>query len=199
MIPKINKITNEISRLQKRQDTVMQTSREIVRLAGESITQMHARNYHEAKAKLNELRKSVSKLNGIEKGFEYYSMQAHQEYVEAVALYSVIRTHKLPSYAQLKEHPVPYLLGIMDMIGEMKRESFECMRDGDYGEARRYHDSMQKIYDSTAHMRFANALLPNFRKKQDVARIQIENVGSELLRISSVSPFRKRKGYKNMR
>lgn len=192
MIPKIKQITASISKLQDRQDKVMQTSREVVRLAGESITQMHARNYHEARAKLRELDRGISRLKKIEKGFEYYSMQAHQEYVEAAALYSVIKTHKLPSYSYLREQPVPYLLGIMDMIGEMKRESFECMRDGEYGEARRYHDSMQRIYDSTIHMRFANSLLPNFRKKQDVARIQIESVGSELLRISSVSPFRKR-------
>jgi predicted translin family RNA/ssDNA-binding protein len=41
---------------------------------------------------------------------------------------------------------------------------------------------MVDIYDSTLHLRFANAVLPDFRRKQDSARIQVENTASEILR-----------------
>ena len=40
---------------------------------------------------------------------------------------------------------------------------------------------MKQIYDGTRKLRFAEAVLSGFRKKQDVARIQIENAGSEIL------------------
>jgi len=44
---------------------------------------------------------------------------------------------------------------------------------------------MKGIYDSTRSMRFANSLVPDFRHKQDTARIQLENAGSEILAFES--------------
>jgi predicted translin family RNA/ssDNA-binding protein len=40
---------------------------------------------------------------------------------------------------------------------------------------------MKDIYDMTRSLRFAEATLQGLRKKQDVARIQIENAGNEIL------------------
>ncbi|MDE1856046.1 MAG: hypothetical protein KGH49_02315 [Candidatus Micrarchaeota archaeon] len=184
MIPKIGNITKDLERLQARQDRVMSLSRSVIRLAGESISNMHAKKYREVKKQLARLKKMVLELKGAEGGFEYYSMQAHQEYVEASMLYSIITTGKVPGASEMKENSVNYLLGVMDTMGELKRESFEEMRAGNIRRAKEYFTIMQKVYDATLHIRFANSVLPNFRKKQDVARIQLEGTGSELLRLS---------------
>lgn len=40
---------------------------------------------------------------------------------------------------------------------------------------------MRMIFDGTRSIRFAEAVLNGFRRKQDVARIQIESAGSEIL------------------
>ena len=186
MIPQIKEITKKLSALQERQDDVMKVSREIVRLSGESIANMHAKRYGEVKKQLARLRRMIVSLRKIEHGFEYYSMQAHQEYVEAYVLYGIITTHKLPSITALSENEVNYMLGIMDVVGELKRESFEELRAGNLSKAKSYYEAMQGIYDTTLHLRFANSVLPNFRKKQDVARIQLEGTGSEILRLGGM-------------
>ena len=36
---------------------------------------------------IKELKKAKARLNGMEKGFEYYSMQAHQEFSEALIMH----------------------------------------------------------------------------------------------------------------
>jgi len=187
MIPNIGKITKDLKTLQERQDKVMSLSRSIVRLAGESISNMHAKRYVEVKRQLAKLKSMILQMRKIEEGFEYYSMQSHQEYVEAAMLYSIIAKGVVPSAKQVGENSVNYMLGVMDTMGELKRECFEEMRAGNIKKAKAYFEIMQGIYDTTLHIRFANSILPNFRRKQDVARIQLESTGSELLRLKADS------------
>ena len=49
-------------------------------------------------------------------------------------------------------------------------------------EAERYFELASGIYEELLPIRFSNSLLPNFRKKQDVARSQVEQARSELVR-----------------
>ena len=180
-IPGIAGIEKRLLEMQKRKDGVLAASREMVRLAGRSITLMHARKLAAAGSSLRKLDSLERKMRNMEKGFEYFSMQAHQEYVEARALSSILKESRLVSAAELHVGGVPYLLGIMDLSGELKREVIEAIRNGDIRAAKLYHGFMKEIYDSTRSLRFANSLVPEFRRKQDVARIQLENADSELL------------------
>jgi translin len=177
----IDKITQELEKMQKSQDNVMQISRDIIRLCGITINKVHCRDMNAAKKNIITLNSKIRKLKNIEKGFEYYSAQARQEYVEAFVVYSIISKGVLPSNSEMKEDPRNYIMGIMDVVGEMKREAFEAMRSKDYDSAEKYYNIMKEIYDSTMHIRFANALLHDFRRKQDVARIVLESTGSELM------------------
>jgi len=181
MLREINDITKELEAEQKRLDDVMARSSKVIKLAAQLITSLHAKNEKLAKSIKKELEKEIKALSKVEKGFEYYSMQAHQEYVEAIALYNILGKHSIPSKKELNEETAPYILGLMDLIGEIKREAIDELRKGNKELASRYYELMKSIYDSTLHIRFANSILPGFRKKQDVARIQLESLASELL------------------
>ena len=74
-----------------------------------------------------------------------------------------------------------YILGLLDVVGELKREIFEALRVREIDLANKFFDNMKHIYDTTRSLRFAEATLQGLRKKQDVARIQIENAGNEIL------------------
>jgi translin len=174
-------IERKLVSMQERKDKVLEISREIVRNAGKSITLVHARKMGDANRGIVRLRALARKLRSAEQGFEYFSVQAHQEYVEALAFYSVVKEKRLPSLSEMGTSEIPYLLGIMDLVGELKREAIESMRENDPKAADTYYSLMKDIYDSTRAMRFANSLVPEFRRKQDSARIQIENTGTELL------------------
>ncbi len=177
----MDEIEKHLERLQERRDSVMAASREIVRLSGKAITLMHAQRKAEAAALMRQLRSRVAQLKKIEKGLEYHSLQAHQEYVEAGAFYTVLGESRLPSQGELRESEVAYLLGMMDLVGELKREAIDAMRNRELDRAGEYYEFMKEIYDSTRSMRFASSIVPDFRRKQDTARIQIESTAGELL------------------
>jgi translin len=183
MIPDLKKIEEKVLKLEHGRDLVMQQSRELIREAGKAIAFMHAYGATKAAGHIRRLKKLKSALSAVDSGFEYYSLQAHQEYSEALILHNILTRGKLPDMKEVGEGEVPYLLGLMDVIGELKRESIESIRRKEYAKARSYYEIMSDIYDSTLHMRFANSILPDFRRKQDSARIQLESVMNEMLRI----------------
>ncbi len=180
-IPKVNEIEKKLMDMQERKDKVLEISRELIRTAGRAITLIHARELDKAGSSMKTLVALEKKLRGAEKGFEYFSVQAHQEYVEAMAFYTVFKEQRLVSASEVGVDEVPYLLGMMDLVGELKREIIESMRAERLDDANAYYGFMKGIYDSTRSMRFASSLVPDFRHKQDTARIQLENAGSELL------------------
>ena len=180
-IPRVNEIEKKLMRLQDEKDKVLDISRELIRTAGRAITLIHAREFKQAGASMKVLAALERKLRSSEKGFEYFSVQAHQEYVEAMAFYTVLKERRLVSPAEMGVDEIPYILGIMDLVGELKREVIESMRSERLKDADAYYEFMKGIYDSTRSMRFANSLVPDFRHKQDTARIQVESAGSELL------------------
>ncbi|MCL5428002.1 MAG: hypothetical protein M1321_02360 [Candidatus Marsarchaeota archaeon] len=181
MISGIDEIEKELLALQEAKDNVMDLSREVVRQAGKAITFIHADDKRGAAKALEDLRASAKKLQKIDKGFEYNSIQAHQEYVEACALSVMVNESRIPSMEELDANCVSYLLGLLDSVGELKRYSTDRLRKNERAKAEKCYDLMLEIYDSTVPMRFANSLVPEFRKKQDVARTQIERLSSELL------------------
>ncbi|MEM3839424.1 MAG: hypothetical protein QXF01_02495 [Candidatus Micrarchaeaceae archaeon] len=184
MIKEMHNIESRIIELETRMDAVMQLSRNVIRIAGKLVMAIHSRDWKQADSLISSLNEYMKQLKLKESGFEHYSLQAHQEYAEAMIVNSIIRKGlSVPSMRELGESEIPYLLGMMDAVGELKREAFESMRKGDIASASRYYSIMLEIYDSTVHFRFASSLVPDFRKKQDTARIQIEGTISELVSI----------------
>jgi translin len=181
MIKRIDDIEEELILMQKRKDKVLDISRSLIRLAGKSITFMHARDMKKAKLLLGNTEELVRKLQKEDKGFEYNSQQAYQEYAEAAVLYSIINSGKIPTDKDLGIDSISYMLGLLDTVGELKREIFEALRKNDVKSAESLFGFMSEIHDSMLPLRFSSSLVGDLRKKQDTARIQLENASSELL------------------
>ena len=183
----IEEVSDYLAKKQDTFDSVMQTSREMVRDAGQAITLLHNDSVDGAVAKLKALGEKARGLSKIDSDFKYNTMQAYQEYAEAFIFFHIKTKKQIPGRGEVGVDSDAYLMGLMDVVGELKREILESLRAGDLKGAEFYFDKMKEIYDSTRSLRFAEAVLSGFRKKQDVARIQLENAGSEIL------SFRKRR------
>ncbi len=177
----VEKISDYLAEKQDSFDKVMQSSREIIRDAGQIITLMHNDEKKSAVERLAELEKKVRVLQKIDAQFKYQTLQAYQEFAEAFIFLGIKTEKKIPTMSSVGVEHDAYLMGLMDVVGELKREILESLRADRIKEAEWYFDTMKGIYDSTRRLRFAEAVLSGFRKKQDVARIQIETAGSEIL------------------
>lgn len=190
MIPDLDSIEKKVAKMESDRDSVMQVSKELIRMSGKAIAAMHAKGPNIPGSAIKGLKKAKARLGSIEKGYEYYSMQAHQEFSEAMILHHILANRKIPGMKAIGETDIPYLLGLMDVVGELKREAIESIRRRDERSAKLYYRLMSDIYDSTLHMRFANSILPDFRRKQDTARIQIESVMTEILHLGREYPMK---------
>ncbi|MGC8669875.1 MAG: hypothetical protein ACP5TL_01845 [Candidatus Micrarchaeia archaeon] len=162
-------------------ERIMSVSRNMIMEAGRIITQLHNNDIKEAEKKFAILSSEVRKLKKLDHGFEYYTLQAYQEYAEAAIMFNIKKYGSIPPMKKLSIEKEPYLFGLMDAVGELKRDVLEYLRHDDIKRAEDSFKLMSKIYDSTRRLRFAEAILPGFRRKQDTARIQLENAGSEIM------------------
>ncbi|MFZ5501055.1 MAG: hypothetical protein ACOY58_03985, partial [Candidatus Micrarchaeota archaeon] len=162
-------------------DIVLAENRKTVRSCSNAIKCMHAYDLKKAKEHLAEADETLKGLKKYEEQFPGQLAHIYQEYAEAQIVLSAIELKKIPSYTKLKVPEVPYLNGLLDAIGELKREMYESLRRGNKHEAEFYFKMMEEIFDELLPLRFSNSVLPEFRKKQDNARRQIEQARGELL------------------
>ena len=174
-------ITKHLSQKQRDFDKVMTLIRDIVRESAQTITLLHNNELKRAEKELAVASKMTDSLKKFDAVFGYHAKQAYQEYAEAKIFFEIKLHHEIPSCKKVGVEEESYLMGLMDVAGELKREILESLREEKLKEAEEYFKFMRKIYDSTRSIRFAEAILNGFRRKQDVARMQVEGAGSELL------------------
>lgn len=181
----VNRIKANLEGKQEKFERVIMLSRKIIAASAQTITLLHNNEMQKAVSELKLVRDNIAGLQSIDAQFKYYTVQAYQEYVEASMLMQIKKDGTIPSQKSLGMDDDAYLLGMMDVVGELKREILESLRKYDTKTAERHFDLMKQIYDSTRSLRFAESIISGFRKKQDTARIQIENAGSEILMFKS--------------
>ncbi|ASI14012.1 translin [Candidatus Mancarchaeum acidiphilum] len=177
----IEKYERQLEDKEKLYDEISLESRDIIRGSGIAITLLHNGNKKESKDKINLLSKSVKSLLGKDSGFRYYTLQAYQEYAEAQIFYNLLINDRFVVLDEIKIPTESYILGMLDVVGELKREIISLLMSRNVKRSEQLFHYMEEIYDKTRTIRFPEVILPGFRKKQDVARIQIESAGNEIV------------------
>jgi len=179
---KIGEIVKILEKKETAHDKVISASRPLVRKCATAIKMLHFDDVGGAKKELTELEKGLSKLPKFGGSWDYLLNPIWQEVVEAKLLMAAIEHWPLADYKKMKVPPEVYLLGVCDVIGEFRRQMLEEIKAGKIEEAEYYFDLMQDLYEQISVIKFSNSLLPNFRRKQDVARGQLEHARSEIMR-----------------
>lgn len=178
----VQEMIEELKKREQDQDEMLKTNRELVRECSLGIKNIHGKNLKEAGEYAKRARELVKKMKRHEEKFAHIASSAYQEYVELEVLYALVQEKPIPSHKELGAPFESYLLGLCDCIGELRREMLEQLKDGKKEKAKELFELADGIYEELMPIRFSNSLLPNFRRKQDVARMQVEQARSELLR-----------------
>lgn len=157
---------------------VRDKSEEVVRICGRAMQLMHAGKIADARKMLNDVRLAIDGFKGLD---DSCVQVAQQEYAEAVILMHMLEGAPVPDYKSLGIPADSYLLGLLDAIGELRREVVEHMRKDDYTGATRIFEGMHEAYELLLPLRFSNSTLPGFRRKLDVARSLVEQCRRDLL------------------
>jgi translin len=185
----IEKIDQRISEKEKVREDALRYARDIIIACRKGIQQLHRSLPEGAESfrtqaltqlqELNELTKNHSDI--LNAGFVE---NAAQEYVELHCLANIMRGEDLPDPDVIQTSYSSYLLGLCDVVGELRRGALDFMLAGNTEKANEYLCHMDRIYDAIMSFDYPSALVP-IKKKQDMVRALIEKTRGELV-VSSV-------------
>jgi len=186
MLEGLEEVADQIEAELEEKDTIreiaLKSSRAIVRLSTAVVRSIH--RCEDPENLIEELRDEASRLKGLldeHKDLLYagYTENCQQEYTEAVLFYVVVNDMNIPSHKELGVTPQAYILGLADLIGELRRLVLDNIRKGTLDDASKYLDEMETIFDVIMRYDYPKGFVP-IRKKQDVARALIEKTRGEL-------------------
>jgi len=180
----VDKIEKSIDDKDKIREKALRDSREIIINCRKAIQLIHQNQMKEAKSnikkasvKLQELYSLTDKHPDIHHAG--FVENAAQELVEAYCLLNIMSGKDLPDPDEIKTTYSSYLLGLCDLVGELRRTALNSIRAGKAKKADGLLNMMEDIYDVIIRFDYPSGLIP-IKKKQDMVRSLIERTRGEL-------------------
>lgn len=178
----MTKIETELDEKDAIREVALKSSRAVVRLSGSMIRGLHRKE--KVDDQLKELKDEVSRLSGLladhpDIAVAGYVESAYQEYAEVATIMAILEKDDVPSPDELGIGNVPYLLGLADVVGELRRFALDELKEGKMENADNYLDKMEDIFSALMRFDYPDAILP-IRRKQDVVRSLLEKTRGEV-------------------
>jgi predicted translin family RNA/ssDNA-binding protein len=165
----IKKLKKDYLTQEKERRQIIRQSNEILFQSKKIIFALHRNNNEEADNKINELTKSLKKM---EKDFNPKRLQsegafqaAAEEYIEAVCFQAIVKENKIKKIKDLNLNHYSYVGGICDLIGEMVRYASNQVSQGNFKIVNKLKNQAQDIMAELANFDFTGYL----RTKYDQA------------------------------
>lgn len=177
----IRELTTRLLKKVETKEEISLKARGAIRLCGEAVSLSHRGRIDEAKVKLRQAKEVINELRSKQQDLELdvFNMLL-QEYVEAEALISVVEGRPLPSVDELQVTDEAYVLGLADLIGELRRRILEEMRRENVSEAERLYELMRDLYEVLWPLEYPRSLVPGLRHKIDVMRRVVDETLHDL-------------------
>jgi translin len=181
IIKKIDKHINEKDQIREQ---ALRTSREVIINCRKAIQALHRTKKADAQELIQQASHEMHTLHTITKDFPDiyhagYIQNAEQEYVEANCLLNILNDEDLPDPDTLNISYGGYLLGLCDVVGELRRGALDSILEGNPDRANEYLEYMDSIYEAIMSFDYPSGLIP-IKKKQDMVRNLIEKTRGEL-------------------
>jgi translin len=169
----------------KARERLLELTRKTVRLASWAIIQIHREQIPKAKTTLREAEESIAQIRDLLKErseFKQagYVVLAFQEFSEAKVLLSYVSRRKLASQREVDVDWMPYMLGLLDLIGELRRMTMDRLRAGKLRRAQETFESMEALFEDLLSLD-RTSIVPTFRRKMDVAKKLVEATRADVV------------------
>jgi len=163
----------------------LRSSRQAIRECANSIRATHRGELELAEELAAAARRSLDTAQEAMEPFPdiYYAgflQDAEKEYAEARATYALINDKELPVPEELRIGDAPYLNGLAEAIGELRRHILDIMRLGKLDRGEELLRAMDDIYYVLVSMDYPDAMTGGLRRTTDVARSIMERTRGDL-------------------
>jgi translin len=175
----------ELDRRNAAREQVLRWSRELIRTCATSIRAVHRRELAAA-AELLETARALNRRIAEASGdlgeiyWAGYVQDAQKELVEASATYALLAGRPLPEPAELGVAPGPFLNGLAEAVGELRRYLLDRLRRGEVDGCEPLLAAMDDIYALLVMLDYPEALTGGLRRSTDVARGILEKTRGDL-------------------
>ena len=163
------KIKEEIESYDSKRDELIRDSNKIVQLSKKAIYSVHRNEIKEAERVVKEMKGIIEKIKkeiSRNPKLDIGSFKiAVQEYVEALCYLSFVKQEEIPTHSKLGIDLEYYLLGLLDLAGELGRNAVNSAIEG-------------KLYTELMQIDFRNSEL---RKNTDRVRHELQKLDTIVL------------------
>lgn len=175
----LERIEEELSEREKFKDELYEAMRKATRFSKQAIFAVHKGKLREAGKLLKDAEKLFAKLDRIpltcrELVYAGIVDSAFQEYTEAHVLLNLVKNGKFVDPEKIRVPSTSYLLGLADVVGELRRRALDSLRRGNLKSAEKSLENMEVIHDALMGLEKAPRSVSELRRKSDVARRVIE-------------------------
>jgi translin len=160
-------------------------SRKVIRSSANGIRALHRGEWEsaanliaEAGSELAEITEALADHPDIM--YAGFVADAAKEFAEASITEALFKGEPVPGFTDLGVDPVPYLHGLGEAVGELRRRLLDLLRAGNVEQAETTLEAMDGIVDLLAEMDYPDGMTNGLRRTTDVARSLVERSRSDL-------------------
>lgn len=180
-------LREEIDHDDKVRESTLPMARNAVRKCSEAIKLVHRGQFDGARSLISEANTIIEQTKSEISKSEFISRSktldvAYQELAEASNLLSLVEKGEFTPPGEFSIPTQAYLTGLADTVGELRRASLDLLRKDSLERAEMFLAFMEEILEELQTFDYPNALIPDLRRKCDVARGIIERTRGDLTR-----------------
>ena len=166
-------------------EEALRVSRQVIRLSANSIRATHRGEFAQAQELVNKVAGLVEDMERSLEGAPavYYAgfvQDAQKEYAEAVSTLAFADGTPLLSPEELKIAPAPYLNGLAESVGELRRFILDSLRKDDFSACEGLLETMDEVYSVLVSVDFPEAITRGLRRNTDMVRGVLERTRADL-------------------
>ena len=166
-------------------EQALRLSREIVRNSANSIRATHRGEFEDARRLVKDASSLARDIESLLEGhakvyYAGYVESAQKEYVEATATLAFAEGAGLATADELGVGAAPYLNGLAEAVGELRRFILDSLRRDDFSRCEELLAVMDEVYTILVSMDFPDAVTMGLRRSTDMTRGVLERTRGDL-------------------
>ena len=160
-------------------------SRDTIQFCANSIRAVHRGDLEESRRLLKAASDNIDAAHALLEPYPriFYAgflQDAEKEYAEAAATFALIEGDPLPLPGDLGVGTAPYLNGLGEAAGEMRRHTLDLIRDNNLERCEEILGMMDDIYYLLASIDYPNAITAGLKRTNDMVRGVLERTRGDL-------------------
>lgn len=188
------KIRARLDYLYEKREFALKLSRDMLKYLRESMRLAHNKQLKESIAQLNKAKFVMDKIKEVCKAepritYSGFWLDVSKEYAEtAIFLWILKRCYlnkdeSLPTPEKLEVSDEAWILGLCEVVGELKREILTLARRHEFEQAFIFLNIVDEIYMLVSQLSYPSSIIPNLKARIDYVRAILVSAEELLIKL----------------